>query len=288
MTEPRSTTAPDRVPAEQPVSSPASAAALRGQRWAVTGAAGTIGRALRADLLARGVELVSLDRLETPPLSPADRVIRCDVADLPGLEAAFAGCVGVVHLGGLADEADFHDLAEVNIVGTYHALEAARRAGAARVVFASSNRLTGAYPAGTLVDESMPPRPDGFYGVSKVAGEALCRLYADKFGLSTVSVRIGSYEAAPGSPREMSTWLSHGDALLALHAAMSTPLLHTTFYAVSANEQRWWSLEAARAAGFEPRDNAADHGAAADPDPAAPQGGRYASPGYSLDRMRRD
>ncbi|WP_435744333.1 NAD-dependent epimerase/dehydratase family protein [Microbacterium sp. PMB16] len=230
------------------------------RRWAVTGAAGTIGRALRAHLAENSVELVSIDVTEIARASPSERVVRCDIGDLAGLESAFEGCEGVIHLAGISDEADFHDLAEVNIVGTYHVLEAARRAGVNRVVYASSNRLTGAYPTQTQVDESMPPRPDGFYGVSKVAGEALCRLYTDKFDLSTIALRIGTYEPAPGSAREMRTWLSPDDALRAFDAAMTTPQKHAVFYAVSNNTELWWALEAGRAAGFEPIDDAAAHG----------------------------
>lgn len=259
---------------------------IRGQRWAVTGAAGNIGRALREHLSTRDVDLVSIDVAEVTPLSTSDHPIRCDVRDLAGLEAAFAGCVGVIHLAGIPDEADFHDLAEVNIVGTYHVLEAARRANANRVVYASSNRVTGFYSTDTLVDESMPPRPDGFYGASKVAGEALCRLYADKFDLHTIVIRIGSYEQAPGSAREMRTWLSPADALRAFEAAMTTPQQHATFYAVSRNRQRWWSLDAAGVTGFAPVDDAADHGDWAELPAGQPQGGPYATVEYSLNKMR--
>lgn len=259
---------------------------LRGQQWAVTGAAGNIGRALRAELSAQGVDLVSVDIAESTPVSDSDRTVQSDIRDLAALEAAFVGCAGVVHLGGIPDEADFHDLAAVNIIGTYHVLEAARRAGVRRVVYASSNRVTGFYETDTLVDETMPPRPDGFYGASKVAGEALCRLYADKFGLSVIVMRIGSYEPTPGSARELHTWLSPRDALRAFLAAMTTELRFVTFYAVSRNSQRWWSLGSARAAGFEPVDDAAEHRVDQALPPGQPQGGAYASIQYSLDRMR--
>ncbi|MGG7510017.1 NAD-dependent epimerase/dehydratase family protein [Plantibacter sp. YIM 135249] len=254
--------------------------------WCVTGAAGSIGRALRAHLASRGVPLVSLDLVDANPAGPNDRTVRADVRDLAALEAAFAGCVGVIHLGGFADEADFHDLAEVNIVGTYHVLEAARRAGVGRVVFASSNRLTGSYPESVTVDPSMPPRPDGFYGVSKVAGEALCQVYTDKFGLSTIGLRIGSYEERPTTARESHTWLSHGDALRAFDAAMSTAVQHAVFYAVSRNRDRWWSLAEGEAIGFVPVDDAADFGDLGTVPAGVPQGGVFASPAYSLDRMQ--
>lgn len=259
---------------------------IRGQRWAVTGASGTIGRALREFLSAESVRLVSIDLAVAAAVSALDRTVQCDVRDLAALEAAFVGCSGVVHLAGIADEADFHDLADVNIVGTYHVLEAARRAGVGRVVYASSNRVTGFYSTETLVDENMPPRPDGFYGVSKVAGEALCQLYADKFQLSTISVRIGSYEQVPGSGRELRTWLSPDDALRAFHAAMITLEHNATFYAVSNNSQRWWALDSASKVGYSPVDDAAEYGPFPEMRRGEPQGGVYASVEYSIDRMR--
>lgn len=178
------------------------------------------------------------------------------------------------------------DLADVNIVGTYHVLEAARRAGVRRVVYASSNRLTGMHPAGTTVSAATPPRPDGFYGVSKVAAEALCRLYDDKFGIRTVAVRIGSYEQRPGSAREQRTWLSPDDAERAFVAAMTTSVRAAVFYAVSANRERWWDLGDGEAAGYRPVDDAGTFGDIVPMDPRELQGGPYATPEYSLDRMR--
>lgn len=260
---------------------------IAGSRWVVTGAAGTIGSALRAALAEEGVELVSTDIRPASPLDPEDSVVTADLGDLESLVELFAGADGVIHLGGIADEADFHDLAEVNIVGTYHVLEAARRSGVPRVVYASSNRLTGMYAAGEHVTPDMPPRPDGFYGVSKVAGEALCRLYADKFGLSTVSVRIGTYEQQPGSAREQRTWLSPADAVRAFLAAMTTTEHTAVFYAVSANTNRWWDLEAGATVGYVPQDDAADRVPEESIDASIPQGGIYATPEYSTDTMRR-
>jgi len=149
-----------------------------------------------------------------------------------------------------------------------------------------ANRLTGAYSTGDHVSSEMPPRPDGFYGVSKVAGEALCRLYADKFGLSTISLRIGSHEDRPASAREQRTWLSPADAIRAFVAAMTTTERTAVFYAVSANTDGWWDLRSGEAVGFFPQDDAVAW--ARDPiDPDLPQGGEYATPAYSTDRMLR-
>lgn len=260
---------------------------IAGSRWVVTGAAGNIGSALRSALLEQHAVLVATDIRPINSSSPHESVAAVDLADLEALVDLFAGADGVVHLGGIADEADFHDLTEANILGTYHVLEAARRAGVRRVVYASSNRLTGSYAAGDLVAPNMPPRPDGFYGVSKVAGEALCRLYADKFGMSTISLRIGSYEEQPSSAREQRTWLSPADAIRAFVAAMTTTEHTAVFYAVSANTDGWWDLQAGEAVGFFPQDDAAARTPWEFLDPEMPQGGKYATAAYSTDYMRR-
>lgn len=260
---------------------------IAGGRWVITGAAGNIGSALRSALLERHAVLVSTDIRPITSSTPHESVAEVDLADLESLVELFAGADGVVHLGGIADEADFHDLAEANILGTYHVLEAARRAGVRRVVYASSNRLTGSYTAGDHVTPDMPPRPDGFYGVSKAAGEALCRLYADKFGMSTISLRIGSYEEHPSSAREQRTWLSPSDAIRAFVAAMTTTEHTAVFYAVSANTDGWWDLQSGEAVGFLPQDDAAAWSTRERIAPDVPQGGKYATPEYSTDRMRR-
>lgn len=256
-------------------------------RWVVTGAAGNIGRALRAALHEHEVELVSTDVRLTSPVGPNDRVVTADLSDFGALVDLFEGADGVIHLGGIPDEADFHDLAAVNIVGTYHVLEAARRSGVPRVIYASSNRVTGMYASGTMVSPEMPERPDGFYGVSKVSGEALCRLYTDKFAIRTVAVRIGSYEERPSTAREQRTWLSPSDAVRAFIAAMTTAESFAVFYAVSANTGRWWDLGAGAEVGFFPEDDATSGQPAEPMSDSLPQGGSFAAKEYSVDRMTR-
>jgi uronate dehydrogenase len=101
------------------------------------------------------LRLVDLDLVE--PAHEREESLVADIRDQQAVEAALVGAAGVLHLGALADEADFHELAEVNILGTYHVLEAARRAGAGRVVFAGSNRVSGFYPRTTRVVVTHPP-----------------------------------------------------------------------------------------------------------------------------------
>jgi uronate dehydrogenase len=156
------------------------------------------------------------------------------------------------------------------------------------VVLASSNRVSGFYPVAETVAPDMPARPDGLYGVSKVALEALGRLYADKFGLSVVCLRIGSFEDEPSEPRHLATWLSPRDCLGFIQAALTAPAVHcATLYAVSANTRRFWDTSAGAELGYTPVDNAeafasrilADEGQ--NPESAL-QGGVYASEEYTL------
>jgi uronate dehydrogenase len=225
--------------------------------WAITGAAGRIGTVLRAGLSDDVETMHCLDLRPMPSLAGHEVGYELDLADLEGTVAALRGCNGVIHLGGYPTEADFHDLAQVNIVGTYHVLEAARRAGVKRVAYASSNRITGFYPVGTKVSTSMPVRPDSLYGVSKAAGEALCRLYVDKFGLSAVCVRIGTFINEPGNTRHLSTWASQTDTVRAFRAAMTAPgVTYATIYAASNNEGLMWDMSPGEALGFHPVDRA--------------------------------
>lgn len=256
------------------------------RRWAMTGAAGSVGQHLRATLVDTFDELLLLDISTIEDPAAHERVITVDLRDLDALTAALAGVDGIIHLGGLADEADFHDLADVNIVGTYHLLEAARLNSVRRVVYASSNRATGFYPTGHVVTADDPYRPDGLYGVTKAATEALCRLYVDKFGLEIACLRIGSFEKTPTTPRELHTWLSPDDCTAAFRAAVEAQYTFTTFYAVSNNKHLWWDLESGASIGFTPRDNAESFADSIHGDPIEPQGGVFATPEFTLTRQR--
>lgn len=255
---------------------------------AITGAAGRIGSVVREQLRGEVRRLVAVDRVALQARSRVEHTIRLDLADLDALVDAFANADAVVHLAGLSDEAPLADLLASNVMGTYHVLEAARRQRVKRVVLASSNRVTGFYPAARTVSPEAPVRPDGFYGVSKVSVEALGRLYADKFGLSIVCLRIGSFESAPTEARHLATWLSPRDAVGFIRAAITAPDVHfVTAYAVSANTRRFWDTTSAVGLGYTPVDNAEHHVSRIPTDQIAAneadlQGGAYTSVDYSL------
>jgi len=262
---------------------------LAEQTWVLTGAAGRIGTSVRPAIAEHVGRVRLVDRMPVTPEHDGEESLVADLRDRAAASEAIADADGVVHLGGISDEASFDDLCAINILGTFNVVEAARIAGVGRFVYASSNRVTGFYPASTVIGPDVPTRPDSLYAVSKVAGEALGSLYADKFGLSFVSVRIASFEDAPLEPRHLSTWLSPRDCAAALLAAMRAPgVKYAAFYAVSANTRGWWDLTPGYRLGFRPVDNAEDYADAIDSGPLPPdypQGGANASPEHTLPHL---
>lgn len=226
------------------------------ERILLTGAAGAIGTMLRPRLARAGRTLRLLD---IAPLSAGDaeEVVQGSVADLDTMVAACAGVEAVIHLGGLSGEAPWAEILEHNINGTYTALEAARRAGVPRVVFASSNHAVGFRPVDEDAGEYLYPRPDTYYGVSKAAGEALGSLYHDRYGLDVICLRIGSCAERPFNERALATWLSPDDCGRLMEAAISvaSPGFRVV-WGISANTRGRWSLAEARSLGYAPADDA--------------------------------
>jgi uronate dehydrogenase len=167
---------------------------------------------------------------------------------------------------------------EANIRATHNVFEAARLAGVRRVVYASSNHATGFYRRDERASPADRPRPDTLYGVTKVVGEALGSLYADKFGLEVVALRIGAFAAEPPDGANRPMWISSGDMSRLVWAALTAPdVRFEIVYGVSATGQDWWDNEAAASRiGYAPQD-AIGIGEAGD---RAFQGGDFTSRNY--------
>jgi uronate dehydrogenase len=142
--------------------------------------------------------------------------------------------------------------------------EAARRAGVPRVIFASSNHAVGFTPRSEFpVPDYAFPAPDTYYGVSKVAGEALAALYSHRYGMDAICVRILSCFPRPMTARMLSTWLSPDDAGRLFEACLTAPSPgFRVIFGVSANTRGGWvSLAEARSLGYESHDDAEEFAA---------------------------
>lgn len=226
------------------------------RRLLITGAAGGVGGLLRKGLAGFADEVRLVD-LRPMAADPGEVALTGDVTDLDFTRRAISACDACVHLAGIPVEAPFEEILHANLRGTWTVFEAARLEGCPRVVFASSNHAIGFYPAGRHLGPEAPVRPDTYYGVSKVFGEALGSLYHDKFGLRVACLRIGTAIERPLQTRHLSTWLSPGDLTRLVKACLTSPELgFAIVYGVSANTRGWWDLEAGRRLGYEPEDDA--------------------------------
>jgi nucleoside-diphosphate-sugar epimerase len=254
------------------------------RRVLITGPDGRIGRVLTKGLADR-YEL----RVLRHHAGGGDGFVG-DIADLDSVRPAFEGIDSVVHLAGDAKvSAGWDDILQANIVGARNVYEAAVTAGVRQVVYASSNHAIGMYEVdsapdiyrpghGRMYDDHVEPRPDSYYGVSKVFGEALGRYYVEQRGLQVICLRIGAVDEKddPSSPiplearpdktptgdlqraRHEAVWLSHRDCVSLVAAAIEAEdVPWAIVYGVSDNAARFWSLESARRLlGWVPEDGA--------------------------------
>ena len=188
-----------------------------------------------------------------------------------------------MHLAGKpGDHYSWEELRDTNVIGTRNVLEAARLAGCKRVVFASSGATVAGWereePYRAMVEgryhdvpedwvrirHDMATRPNGPYASSKVWGECLARHYADAFGLSVISLRIGfvNAEDRPTDSRIFSVWCSQRDIVNAIELAVDADesIRHDVFFVNSDNKWSYRDLSHGREVlGFSPRDAAEEH-----------------------------
>lgn len=226
------------------------------EKLLLTGAAGGLGKALRERLKANCSVLRLSDVQAFGEAAAGEEVVLADLADGAAVSAMVTGVDAIIHLGGVSVEGPFGPIFQANILGVYNLYEAARKHGVKRVVFASSNHVTGFYRQSETIDASHPPRPDGLYGVSKAFGEDLSRFYFDRYGIETACIRIGSSFPEPKDRRMLATWLSFDDLHRLITACLSTPVLgHSIIFGMSDNAVTWWDNSRARHIGYVPQDS---------------------------------
>ena len=242
----------------------------------ITGVSGLVGTVLAASLKeiyeVSGVDLNESSEVPTT---------KADCTNLKDILPAFSGIDTVIDLASNPSQFSEWDVIHgVNLRCTSNALEAAKTCGVQRVIFASSNHATGMYETDTpyskivkgeytgidsdsipLVTTEMPVRPDGPYGIAKAFGEAAGRYYSDQYGLSSLSVRIGTLniEGRPTNQRQFATLLTHSDLVNIFSKCIDAPdeLKFGIYYGVSNNKWRFWDISNSESdLGYKPTDNA--------------------------------
>jgi UDP-glucose 4-epimerase len=167
----------------------------------VTGGAGFIGSHLAEALLAKGYHVVILDNFATGrqanirdfEQSPGLEVVRADITDFPALSEAFEDAAYVFHLAALADivpsiqePLKYH---HANVNGTITVLEAARKAGVGKVIYAASSSCYG-IPDNYPTPETAPAHPMYPYALTKYIGEQYVRHWDQTYNLPSIALRL--------------------------------------------------------------------------------------------------
>ena len=244
---------------------------LNSRRILITGINGLIGTILRK-ALQESDDIYGLDR--DGPFS--DRALSADISDYGQLAEVVKQCrplAAIIHLAGNPSvKASWEFVLNANIIGTRNIFEFAREFEVPRVVFASSNHVTGAYQGfepnlNTFTQPELPKispldpiRPDSDYGVSKAFGEAVARYYSDRWGIKAICLRIGAVledDDPTVQSQNRKIWLSQRDLVQLVEKSLSTNVMFGIYYGVSNNPGAFWDISNARAdLGYEPIDDA--------------------------------
>ena len=167
-------------------------------RVLVTGGSGFIGSHVVDKLRARGHDPVIYDLRPSPwhsdPAYPVETVLG-SITDREALERALHSCDAVAHLAAVADVNDVHaspeDAERINARGTVAVLEAARRAGVKRLVYASTIWVYSDTESDEVDEETLLPPPSHLYTSTKLAGELYCKSYQELYGIDYTILRFG-------------------------------------------------------------------------------------------------
>jgi len=248
----------------------------------ITGAAGDVGSHLRRELAGKYALRLSDKRSLKP--GKDEKFIRADISKMPDALKITKGVDAVVHLGGYSVEGPWKAIHEANIVGCYNIFEAARKNKVKRILFATSNHAVGFYRRAQTIDHRVYIKPDGRYGVSKVFGEALGSLYADKYGMQCFMMRIGNVGPRPIDKRRLSIWFSPRDLAQLVSIGIDHPdIKFEIVYGISGNKRAWYDNSNAYRLGYKPQDDSEVYAAevlaaekpSSDPIAEAHQGGVF-------------
>jgi uronate dehydrogenase len=221
----------------------------------ITGAAGDVGTHLRRELAGKYVLRVS-DLRDLKKVNKEEQFVRADISKMADALRITKGVDAIVHLGGYSVEGPWEGILNANIIGCYNVFEAARRNGVKRILFPTSNHAVGFYERSQTIDHRVYPRPDSRYGVSKVFGEALGSLYADKYGMQVFCMRIGNVNPVPIDKRRLSILFTPRDLAQLVTIGIEHPEVRFEIvYGISKNSRAWYDNANAFRLGYKPQDD---------------------------------
>ena len=227
----------------------------------ITGASGLIG-GLTIAAIGDKYDFIGLSRRRVDGIPH----FVADITHADAIQPAFQGVDIVLHLAaanGVDQVHDWNATMAGTVQGTLNVYEAAREAGVQRVIHMSSGCTQLAYewddqlPYGklangpadqisetwTMVDLDWPVRPDSPYAVGKLFGENVGRYYADKYGMSTIVIRLGAVlpDDRPQLRRQYPGYLSQSDCVQMIDKCIDAPdeIKFDIFNAISENKYRW-------------------------------------------------
>lgn len=262
----------------------------------ITGAAGHVATGIRSFLRP----LYHLRLFDIAPVydaRPGEDTVVGDIAKPADVAAAMQGVDKVLHLACRhGPSIDFEDTLDVNYRGTINLIEASLRENVRHLVFASSNHGWGLYPrADTPLSDAAAPRPDGWYGISKIWAEATLAYYAHANDKIITSLRIGNCSARVNDERCSHMWISFADLASLIELALSRDDTgHRAVFATADCADPFFDNSGAKKMGFAPVDAASDHMANAGVAGQAPDtgvfgtllGGEYAVAGLNGAKSR--
>jgi uronate dehydrogenase len=220
----------------------------------ITGATGDVGTHLSHELAGKYKLRLSDRRPLKPP--KGQTFVKADITKMSDALRITKGVDAIVHLGGYSVEGPWEAILKANIIGCYNVFEAARRNGVKRILFPTSNHAVGFYRRDQTIDHRVYPKPDSRYGVSKVFGEALGSLYADKYGMEVFMMRIGNVNPMPIDKRRLSIWFSPRDLAQLVSIGIEHPdIKFEIVYGISRNKRAWYDNSNAFRLGYRPQDD---------------------------------
>lgn len=163
----------------------------------ITGAAGSVATAIRPILSAHFEHVILTDLVVPSDLLDNESFQQADLADLSAMKMVCEGTDAILHLGAASKNVSYDELKRPNLDGAYNLFAAAFESEVQRVVFASSLHTYGFYGRREWFDESSPAKPDSVYASSKLFGEAIAQMYAQKHGVRVAVLRIGALGESP-------------------------------------------------------------------------------------------